>query len=174
MNYFSVEVTFSLYVHKSQFCRVFSPQTSHKCSSSHPLHIRGSNHTNPLTSLQYSRLLASNCSLRLGKNFPTGNGRRAGWEDCFLNLFVHRRTAVAHQSQTRCFQNGAQKRPCCLHPLGAPTLLPLFHPFCWSRTYLQKTLQEVTSRDESFMPDISSYISERVKVLLFQLHVYCS
>ena len=36
-------------------------------------------------------------------------------------------------------------QPCCLHPLGAPTHLPLSRPFCWSRTYLQRTLPEVTS-----------------------------
>ena len=46
---------------------------------------------------------------------------------------------------------------------GAPTHLPLSHPFCLSRTYLQRSLQEVTSQDKSFMPDISSYIRERVK-----------
>jgi len=40
------------------------------------------------------------------------------------------------QSQLRPFQSGAQRQPCCLHPSGAPTHLPLFHPFCWSRTYL--------------------------------------
>ena len=67
------------------------------------------------------------------------------------------------QSQPRHFQSGAQRRPCCLHPLGAPTHLPLSRPFCWSRTYLQRSLQEVMSQDESFIPDISSYIWERVK-----------
>ena len=30
--------------------------------------------------------------------------------------------------------------------------------------YLVKSLQEVTSQEESFMPDISGYIRERVKV----------
>ena len=49
---------------------------------------------------------------------------------------MHRRTAVAHPE------------PCCLHPLGAPTHLPLSCPFCWSRTYRQRSLQEVTSQDE--------------------------
>jgi len=56
MNYFSVEVTFSLYMnqtyHITSSVRVFSPQTSHKCSYSHPLHIHDSNHTHPLTSWQ--------------------------------------------------------------------------------------------------------------------------
>ena len=31
------------------------------------------------------------------------------------------------------------------------------------RTYPVKSLQEVTSQEESFMPDISGYIRERVK-----------
>ena len=35
--------------------------------------------------------------------------------------------------------------------------LPSSHPFCSCRTYRQKTLQEVTSLDESLMLDISSY-----------------
>ena len=47
--------------------------------------------------------------------------------------------------------------------LSAPvTHLPLSHPFCWSRTYLQRSLQEVTSQDEIFMSYISSYIWESV------------
>ena len=66
------------------------------------------------------------------------------------------------QSQPRCFQSGAQRRPCYLHHSGVPTHLPLSCPFCWSRTYLQRSLQKVTSQDESFMPDISGYVWERV------------
>ena len=49
-----------------------------------------------------------------------------------------------------------QRRPCCLHPSGTPTHLSLSRPFCWSRTYLQRLLQEVTSQDESFMADMLS------------------
>ena len=51
----------------------------------------------------------------------------------------------------------------CLHPSGVPTHLPLSRPFCCPRTYLVKSLQEVTSQEESFVPDISGYIRERVK-----------
>ena len=64
-------------------------------------------------------------------------------------------------SQPTCFQSGAQRRPCCLYPSGAATHLPLSRPFCCRRTYLQRSLQEVTSQHESFMPDISGYIRER-------------
>ena len=77
------------------------------------------------------------------------------------------------QSQPRCFQSGAQRWPCCLHPSGAPTHLPLSRPFCWSRTYLQRSLQEVMSQDESFMPDISGYIRERVKMHACQIVTIC-
>ena len=69
------------------------------------------------------------------------------------------------QSQQRHFQSGAQRQPCCLHPSGAPTHLPLLRLFCCGRTYLLRSLQEVTSQDESFMPDISGYIRERVNCL---------
>ena len=43
------------------------------------------------------------------------------------------------------FYSRGQTRPCCLHPLSTVTHLPLSRPFCWSRTYLQRTLLEVTS-----------------------------
>ena len=94
------------------------------------------------------------------KSFPARNGCHTRWEDCFLTLFVHRRTDEAHSG---CFHSWAQRRPCCLYPLGAPTHHPLSHPFRPRRIYLQITLQEVTSKDEIFMPDISGYIWERVK-----------
>ena len=58
--YFSLEDTFSLQLHElnlphPQFCQVLSPQTSHKCSYSHPLHVCVSNHTHPLKRLQQSQ-----------------------------------------------------------------------------------------------------------------------
>jgi len=37
----------------------------------------------------------------------------------------------------------------------APHHLPLSHPFCWSRTYLQKVIAGSDVKDESVMPDIS-------------------
>ena len=49
------------------------------------------------------------------------------------------------QCQPSRFSRRAQMRPCCLHPSGTPTHLPLLRPLCWSRTYLQRALPEVTS-----------------------------
>ena len=109
-----------------------------------------SNHIHPLMSWQSSwpemgamqgkRTVFSTCSCMRGQQWPT-------------------------QRQPRCFQSRAQRRPCCLHSSGEPTHLPLSRPFCCHRTYLQMSLQEVTSQDESFMPDISGYIWERVKYI---------
>jgi len=45
-------------------------------------------------------------------------------ENCLLNPFVHRRTAVAHSEPTKGFQGGAQRQPCCLHPLAFPKRSP--------------------------------------------------
>jgi len=70
----------------------------------------------------------------------------AGQEDCFLNPFVHRRTAMAHSEPTKVFSK-------C-----NPETAMLSAPFA----YLLRSLQEVTSQDQSLMPDISSYIRERV------------
>ena len=66
------------------------------------------------------------------------------------------------QSLPKHFYSWAQRRPCFLHPLGAPTHLPLSYPFCWSKTHFQRSLQEVTSQNEIFMLGISGYIQERV------------
>jgi len=71
------------------------------------------------------------------------------------------------QSQPRHFQSGAKRWPCYLHPLGVPTHLPLSHPFCCRRTYLQRSLQEVTSQDDRFTPDISGYLQVDLNYFLF-------
>ena len=47
-----------------------------------------------------------------------------------------------------------------VHPHPPPPI----PPFLLSRTYLQRSLHEVMSRDESFMLDISGYIRERVNL----------
>ena len=99
------------------------------------------------------------------KCFPAGNGHHAlacRQEDCFLNPFVHRRTAVAHSEPTKAFPKWSPETAMLSAPFGCHPPLPI-RPFCWSRTYLQRSLQEVTSQDESFMPDISGYIQESVK-----------
>jgi len=89
------------------------------------------------------------------KCFPAGNGHRAVQEDCFLNLYMHRRIAVAHSEPTKAFSKRSPETTMLSAPFGCthppPPILPLW-----------RSLQEVTSQDESFMPDISGYIWERV------------
>ena len=82
------------------------------------------------------------------KCFPTWNGCCAGQEDCFLILFVHRRTAVAHSEPTKVFPKQNPQTAMLSALFGCTHHLPLSHPFCWSRTYLQRSLQEVTSKDD--------------------------
>ena len=79
---------------------VFSPQTPHKGSYSHPLRVPDSNHTHPPTN-QLGIVTA--LSPDLENSFPAGNGHHARQEDCFLNVFMHRRTAVAHPEPTKVF-----------------------------------------------------------------------
>ena len=114
-----MEVTFSLYMKNlpyayPQFCRVFRPQlqTPHKCSYSHPLHVRDSNHTHPINELAIVTALSRQ---------PLA---RAGQDDCFLNQFVHRRTAVDHSEPTKAFSKRSSETPCCLHR----TLRARVHP----------------------------------------------
>ena len=65
-----------------------------------------------------------------------------------------------------------------VHPHPPPPI----PPFLLSRTYLQRSLHEVMSRDESFMLDISGYFRERVKRVRmnisqsvnFQIYKECS
>jgi len=65
---------------------------------------------------------------------------------------------VAHSEPTQGISKAEPRdnHAVCTHP---PIL-----PFLLKQNYLQISLQEVISRDESFMPDISGYIRERVKV----------
>jgi len=112
-------VPFSLNVPYPQFCWGFSPQTSHKCYC-HSLHVGDSNHTYPLMSL------ASN---HWENGFPTGNGCSARQEDCFLNPFVHRKTAVVNPEPTKAFLKLNTEIAMlsasfgCIHP---PPPIPLF------------------------------------------------
>ena len=61
------------------------------------------------------------------------------------------------QCRPRPFYRVAQTRPCCLHPPGAPTHLPLSRPFCCRRTYLPRTLPEVTWWSWKYYDDIWRY-----------------
>ena len=94
------------------------------------------------------------------KGFLAGNGRQWRREDCFLNPFVHRRTAVACPEPTKAFLKQSPETAMLSAPFGCThPPPPLSAPFCWSRTHLQRSL---TSQHERFMPDISGYIQERV------------
>ena len=74
--------------------------TWHKCHCSHPVHIRDSNHTHCLTSLQESRLLANGHPYRA---LAARNGGPTWPEDRFLSPFVHRRREIAHPGLTKGF-----------------------------------------------------------------------
>jgi len=52
---------------------------------------------------------------------------------------MSKRTEMALPVPTKFFLHWAQMWPCCLHSLDALTHLSLSRPFCWSRTYLQRT-----------------------------------
>ena len=63
------------------------------------------------------------------KCFPIGNGRRAGQEDCFLNPFVHRRTAVAHSEPTKAFSKRRPETAMLSAPFGCTHPPPPIPPF---------------------------------------------
>ena len=67
-------------------------------------------------------------------------------------------TPSANQGHTQCQpRSQAQSWPCCLHPLGAPTHLPLYHVHF---LLTHRTLPEVTSQAEGHM--MSTCTSSRV------------
>jgi len=68
------------------------------------------------------------------RGFPIGNGCRAGREDCFLNLFIHRRIAVAHPEPTKVFLKLSPETAMLSAPLWCTHPPPPSHPFC----FLQK------------------------------------
>jgi len=76
-------------------------------------------------------------------------GRRAGQEDCILNPFVHSRTAVAHSEPTKAISKQSPETAMLSVPFGCT------HPLPSVPAFLLKSLEEVTSQEESFMPDIS-------------------
>ena len=73
------------------------------------------------------------------------------WWACFW-AFLHRRTAGATQSHPRCFLKLSLEMAILSASFGCTHPVSYVHPFCWSRTYLQRTLQEVTSQNEIYMP----------------------
>ena len=76
------------------------------------------------------------------------NGGPTRPEHCFLSRFMQSRREVAHLVLSQ-----AQKQPCCLHPLGAPTHFPPFllkqnlspkgHCWKWHHKYQNRQLQLV-------------------------------
>ena len=112
--------------------------------------------TPTINELVIARLSANNHSLDLEKKLPHRTKRK----DCFLDRFVHRRTAAAHPEPTKP-ETAALPAPfgCTTPTSHCPTL----------SAEVERTLQEVTSRDESLMPDIDGYIRERVNPSLFRL-----
>jgi len=59
--------------------------------------------------------------------------------------FMHKKKEMAHQIPSEAFLEPSPDTAMHFHPSGVPTHLPLSNPF---RTYLPKTLLEVTSWDE--------------------------
>ena len=111
-----------------KLCWVSIDQTGHRTALSHPKYVHHSNHTHSLTSI-WSRCSEelTHSSRKLALN--TGIGGYIRWEDCFLGPFMLKSRQMAYPAPTKGFHGQAQTQPCCLHPLGAPTHLPLSHPF---------------------------------------------
>ena len=109
-----------------QFCQVFSPQTQHKCSCSHPLYFLDSNHTHPLMScMAIVTALSRQPLTQTGINTsPSEMGAVQGKRTVLSTRLCIGGQQWPTQSQPRCFQSGAQRRPCCLHPSGASTHHP--------------------------------------------------
>jgi len=64
---------------------------------------------------------------------------------------------VAHSEPTKAFSKWSPETAMLSAPFGCT------HSPYPASPYLVRSLQEVTSQEESFMTDISSYIQERVK-----------
>ena len=58
---------------------------------------------------------------------------------------------MAHSEPTKAFLKWSPETAMLSAPFGCT--LPLSRPFCWSITYLQRSLQEVMSQDEILMLD---------------------
>ena len=76
----------------------------------------------------------------------------------FLSLFVHRRTEVAHPESTKVFLKLGPEMAMHSPTSPIPPFRLMQNLYCF-----QRTLQVVSSEDESFIPDVSSYIQESVK-----------
>ena len=143
-----------------QFCRVFSPQTSHKCPYSYPLHICDSNHTHPLTSWQQSlscQLLAQTEK----KCFTARNG--VGERTIFSASLCIGGQKRPHPVPTKVFPKLNPETAMLLAPLRCTHPPPPVPLFLLTQNLSPKTLCQVTSQDESFMPSTDGYTWESVK-----------
>jgi len=129
---FFCEVTFSLYIPElnlpyPQFCRVFSPQTSRKCPFLQPSSTRSWLKPHPpINELAVVTALSRQLLAQTGINASLVPCRA---EDCFLNPFVHRRTAVAHLQPTKAFSKRSPETAMLSAPNGYTYPLPPILPF---------------------------------------------
>jgi len=86
---------------------------------------------------------------------------------------VHSKGADSMAVSGLCFENALIGSECatavllCTNRLRKQSSCPARRPFPMGKHLSQvKSLQEVTSHEESFMPDISGYIRERVNSLI--------
>ena len=111
----------------------------------------------------HSTQLAATCP-DWDNGFPTGNGGRAGKRTVFS---THSRIGGHQwptQSQPRCFQSGAQRRPCCLSaPFGYTHPPPPILPFLLKQNLSPKvTAESDITRWKFHAGYISGYVWERV------------
>jgi len=70
------------------------------------------------------------------KASPAGIGHHAGQEDCFLNPFMHRRTAVAHPEPTKAFLKRSSEMAMLSAPFGCTHPPPLVPPYSQHETFI--------------------------------------
>jgi len=71
---------------------------------------------------------------------------------------------VAHQEPTKAFLKLSPEIAMLSAPFRCTHPRPPIPPFLLKQNLAPKSLQEVTSQDESFMQDLSSYILEKVNL----------
>jgi len=84
--------------------------------------------------------------VQTGRKTFTGRNGALQAERTVFQPFVHKDKRNGPQVPIKVF---LKIQPHYLHPSDAPTNISLYHPFYSHRTYLQSTLQEVTSQDEN-------------------------
>ena len=143
INYYSVEITFSLYMnwtHIPSSVGFSAPQTTHKCSYSHLYTFM--TQTTPIHQQACNSHSIQPATTRPDweKGFPLGNGHRTGREDCFLNPFVHRRTAVAHPEPTKVFPKQSPETAMLSAPFRCTHPPPPIPPFLLKQNLSPKVI----------------------------------